>query len=116
VKRIGPAIWFGLIVAAGVLLGPSLAANGDDFRVMWLTGLGVLTLLAGAPALGGARIPWRMIWTEFCNRSFAQRDLACARLSPFGSKMVLRRLMRSLTERRGREREAFQFHWMKLVV
>ena len=64
-RRIGPAIWFGLIAAAGVLLGPSLAANGDDFRVMWLTGLGVLTLLAGAPALGGARIPWRMIWTDF---------------------------------------------------
>jgi hypothetical protein len=65
VKRIGPAVWLGLIVAAGVLLGPSLAANGDDFRVMWLTGLGVLTLLAGAAALGGARIPWRMIWTDF---------------------------------------------------
>ncbi len=64
-KRIGPAVWLGLIVAAGVLLGPSLAANGDDFRVMWLTGLGVLTLLAGAAALGGARIPWRMIWTDF---------------------------------------------------
>jgi nucleoside permease NupC len=42
-----------------------LAANSDDFRVMWLTGLAVLTLLAGAAALGGARIPWRTIWTDF---------------------------------------------------
>jgi len=95
VKRIGPAVWLGLIVAAGVLLGPSLAANGDDFRVMWLTGLGVLTLLAGAAALGGARIPWRMIWTDFAIEVLLSRDLACARLSPFGSKMVFRRLMRS---------------------
>jgi hypothetical protein len=64
-KSTGPVIWLGLIVAAGVLLGPPPAADGDDFRVMWLTGLGTLTLLAGAAALGGARITVLSICKEF---------------------------------------------------
>jgi hypothetical protein len=53
-----------------------LAANSDDFRVMWLTGLAVLTLLAGAAALGGARIPWRTIWTDFAIEVLSAISLA----------------------------------------
>jgi hypothetical protein len=64
-KSIGPIIWFNLIVALGILLGPSFAANSDEFRVMWLTALQVLTLLSSAAALGGARIPVPLIWAEF---------------------------------------------------
>ena len=64
-KRIGAVIWLNLVVASGVLLGPSFAANGNDLRATWLTGLEALTLVSCALALGGVRIPVLLIWTEF---------------------------------------------------
>jgi hypothetical protein len=64
-KRIGPVIWLNLVVASGVLLGPSFAANSNDLRATWLTGLEALTLFSCAVALGGVRLPVLLIWTEF---------------------------------------------------